>query len=50
MREEKKILEGLYPADGMNRVADRDGVKVWQRGPKAISARSVVHCLRRLPA
>lgn len=46
-REKKKIHEGLYPAD---RVVDRVGVEVWERGPKSISTRSVVHSLRRLPA
>lgn len=35
MREEKEqIHEGLYPADGLIHVADRDGVKGWERGPK----------------
>lgn len=29
-----EIHEGLYPADGFNRGADRDGVEVWERGPK----------------
>lgn len=29
---QKRVDEDLYPADGLNRAADRDGVEVWGWG------------------